>query len=108
MSAITTHVLDTAAGRPMTGVPVILEYRDASGHWQLVARSRTDEDGRVRDLVPDEHALHTGLYQLRFDTSTRSALYPEVTVCFRVDDPSQHFHLPLLLSPFGYTTYRGS
>jgi 5-hydroxyisourate hydrolase len=108
MSLITTHVLDTTAGRPIAGLLVTLEHRDASGQWQLIAEGRTDADGRLRDLLPGDQALPAGLYRLRFDTSARSAFFPEVLLCFRVDDSSQHFHLPLLFSPFGYTTYRGS
>jgi 5-hydroxyisourate hydrolase len=108
MSLITTHVLDTSAGRPIAGLLVTLEHRDASGQWLAIAEGRTDAAGRIPDLLPGDHALETGLYRLRFDTSARSAFFPEVVLCFRVDDPSQHFHLPLLFSPFGYTTYRGS
>jgi 5-hydroxyisourate hydrolase len=108
MSPITTHVLDTTAGRPMSGVPVSLEHQDSSGQWQSIAQGRTDSDGRVRDLLPDGQALQAGLYQLRFDTSERSAFFPEVIVCFRIESPDQHFHVPLLFSPLGYTIYRGS
>src|SRR5271169_4665091 len=100
MSPITTHVLDTTAGRPMSGVPVSLEHRDGSGRWQFIARGCTDSDGRVRDLLPDGQLLHAGLYQLRFDTSERSAFFPEVIVCFRIETADQHFHVPLLFSPF--------
>jgi 5-hydroxyisourate hydrolase len=108
MSPITTHVLDTTAGRPLSGVSVLLEDQDGSGHWQSIARGRTDSDGRVRNLLPDAHVLHPGLYRLRFDTSERSAFFPEVVVCFRIESPNQHFHVPLLFNPYGYTTYRGS
>lgn len=108
MSPITTHVLDTTAGRPVAGLLVTLERKDASGQWHAMGEGRTDADGRIRDLLPADHALPVGLYQLRFDTSALSAFFPEVILCFRVEDPSQHFHLPLLFSPFGYTTYRGS
>ena len=108
MSPITTHVLDSSAGRPAAGVPVTLEYWNPSGGWAPLGQGRTDIDGRVRDLLPDGHVLQPGLYQLLFDTSARSGFFPEVVLRFRVEDPREHFHLPLLLSPFGFTTYRGS
>jgi 5-hydroxyisourate hydrolase len=111
VSGITTHVLDTARGRPAAGVPVTLERGVDSG-WQPVARATTDADGRARDLltsVPD-----SGRYRLTFDTSAyfraagEAAFYPEVSVTFVIAQGEEHFHLPLLLSPFGYSTYRGS
>jgi len=108
MSAITTHVLDAVTGKPAAGVAVTLEYRVAPDMWELLAEGRTDADGRVRDLLQKNHVLKPGLYGLRFDTSARSAFFPEVVLRFRVDDPNQHYHVPLLLSKFSYTTYRGS
>ncbi len=107
MSPITTHVLDAASGKPAAGVSVTLEHQSASGGWELLAQGRTDADGRVRDLLPEGHALEPGVYSLRFDTAAWSSFFPEVVVRFRLEDPRQHFHVPLLLSPFGYTTYRG-
>jgi len=95
-------------GRPATGVRVQLE--DASG--ALLTDSVTDADGRVATLAPD--ALPAGEYRLRFDTGSwfaaagREAFYPEVVVTFRITDVAQHYHVPLLLSPFAYSTYRGS
>ena len=100
MSQVTTHVLDTALGRPAAGVAVTLE-QDGT----VVARGTTDPDGRVGDLGPDR--LDPGTYRLRFDTAARSAFFPEVLVTFAVEDGA-HLHVPLLLSPHGYTTYRGS
>jgi 5-hydroxyisourate hydrolase len=100
MSQVTTHVLDTAAGRPAAGVGVRLE--DDHG---VVARAETDADGRVRDLGPE--LLEPATYRLRFDTSARSSFFPEVVVAFAISDDA-HVHVPLLLSPFGYSTYRGS
>lgn len=111
MSGITTHVLDTSRGRPAEGVPVRLERRQDDA-WQSVGSSSTDGDGRARDLVSGEPAA--GTYRLTFDTaayfSSRGveAFYPVVEVVFEVRDASQHHHVPLLLSPFGYSTYRGS
>ncbi len=107
---ITTHVLDTAQGRPAAGVPVTLE-RAAGGGWTLVARSGTDGDGRVRDLGAERLP---GTYRLRFDTATyfeaqrQAGFYPYVEVVFEIRDAGAHYHLPLLLSPYGYSTYRGS
>lgn len=108
MSPITTHVLDSASGRPASGVRVKLEYQNASGQWEYLAEGAADADGRVRDLLPENYALKPGLYSLRFDTSSRSAFFPEVILRFRVDHPGQRYHVPLLLSPFSFTTYRGS
>ena len=109
MSPITTHVLDTAAGRPAAGVSAVLDMLGSDGHtWNLLGRGVTDADGRIRTLLADGHVLSPGLYRIRFNTSEQSRFFPEVIIEFRVDDPSQHYHVPLLLSPYGYSTYRGS
>ena len=116
MSAVTTHVLDTGSGRPAGGLDVRLERRDPSVRdvaigWQHVASAVTDEDGRVRDMGPN--ALAPGTYRLVFDTGSWyagrgvAAFHPEVTVAFTVTGP-EHLHVPLLLAPFAYSTYRGS
>jgi 5-hydroxyisourate hydrolase len=107
MSAITTHVLDTSAGKPAAGLPVVLEFQ-MSGEWHEIGRGSTDSDGRLRTLVPVDNELQPGTYRISFDTSAKSAFYPRVAVEFIVHDPAQHYHVPLLLSPFGYSTYRGS
>jgi 5-hydroxyisourate hydrolase len=113
MSAITTHVLDTSLGRPAKGVPVTLEV-EAAGGWELVGKGKTNADGRIPDLVAEEITLDAGVYRLIFDTATYFAaqdiegFYPSVTIVFKFDDPAQHYHVPLLLNPFGYSTYRGS
>jgi 5-hydroxyisourate hydrolase len=114
MSGITTHVLDTARGRPASGVPVVLEVRDAGGGWREVGRGATDADGRLRELLPEGFAMAEGQYRLTFDTQAyfatdaAQAFYTEVVVSFVVRDAGAHYHVPLLLSPFGYSTYRGS
>ena len=110
MSAISTHVLDTARGRPAAGVPVVLELQTAPGQWEkLGAGGVTDADGRIAALLPPGVSLRAGIFRLTFDTSAcYQDFYPCVTVVFRVDDPARHYHVPLLLSPYGYTTYRGS
>jgi 5-hydroxyisourate hydrolase len=109
---ITTHVLDTARGLPAQGVPVVLEHATADG-WELLGAGATDVDGRARDLVAGGTALADGRYRLSFDTGAyfrergEAAFYPEVSVVFTVAGDAHH-HVPLLLSPFGYSTYRGS
>ena len=108
MSPITTHVLDSASGKPAAGIAVKLEYQNASGEWEALAEGSTDTDGRLRNLLPENHALKPGVYTLRFDTARSSAFFPEVVLRFRVDNVREHYHVPLLISPFAFTTYRGS
>jgi 5-hydroxyisourate hydrolase len=114
MSAITTHVLDTSRGRPAAGVPVTLEARDSEGVWRELGRGFTDADGRLKELLPPEHKLSKGTYRLNFDTAVYFAaqgtkgFYTEIVISFVVGEASAHYHVPLLLSPYGYTTYRGS
>jgi 5-hydroxyisourate hydrolase len=111
---ISTHVLDTALGKPAQDVPVRLERQDTSGHWLLLGSAHTDQDGRCGQLLPDDKVLPAGIYRLTFDTADYLAaqkldsLYPLVEVTFKVRDGESHFHIPLLLSPNGYTTYRGT
>ena len=111
MSGITTHVLDTARGCPAAGVRVLLERAVGSG-WHPVGRATTDADGRARDLLTS--APEDGHYRLTFDTDTyfrgvgETGFFPEVSVTFVVAHGEDHYHVPLLLSPFGYSTYRGS
>jgi 5-hydroxyisourate hydrolase len=114
MSAITTHILDTARGRPGAGVSIKLERRSDDGGFIELGRGATDADGRLRTLLSPGEALSEGFYRLTFDTGSYFAalgvegFYPEVSVIFEVRDPAQHYHVPLLLSPYGYSTYRGS
>ena len=114
MSAITTHILDIASGRPGAGVPVELERKTNSTGWQKVADGITDSDGRAQDLLSPTDTFLAGQYRLTFDTGAYFAMrgiecfYPSVTVVFEVKDTAQHYHVPLLVSPFGYSTYRGS
>ena len=107
MSGITTHVLDTARGRPAAGVPVRLELRDGE-QWREIGRGTTDDDGRLRTLTGP--SIEAGTYRITFDTGAYNAngFFPEVAIVFEVKDAAQHYHVPLLLSPFGYSTYRGS
>ncbi|HEY7223752.1 MAG TPA: hydroxyisourate hydrolase [Micromonosporaceae bacterium] len=104
--SLSTHVLDTGTGEPASGVPVRLERAHDHG-WLRIAEGVTDDDGRLRDFVPAEQ-WHAATYRLTFDTAARSAFFPEVSIVFFVAEPSRHHHIPLLLSPYGYSTYRGS
>ena len=111
MTQITTHVLDTARGVPAPGVPVRLERVSGRGADEI-GRASTDADGRVGDIGPER--LPAGTYRLVFDTAgyfaqqRTAGFFPEVAVTFTVDGQGQHYHVPLLLSPFGFSTYRGS
>jgi 5-hydroxyisourate hydrolase len=109
---ITTHVLDTAAGRPGKAIAIELE-RDDGGTWHRVGAGVTDDDGRLRTLTP-AGPVDPGAYRLRFHTAAyfaahhQAAFFPIVEIQFTVVDGAQHHHVPLLLSPYGYSTYRGS
>jgi 5-hydroxyisourate hydrolase len=107
--SISTHVLDAVNGRPAVGIAVRLGRRDdASGEWSELSEHVTDADGRVPQLAPE---ASSGDYRLVFATAEYfggATFYPEVTVAFRVSDPAAHHHVPLLLSPYAYSTYRGS
>ena len=114
MSQISTHVLDTAKGKPASGVPVRLECRNSSGKWVLVASAQTDQDGRCSQLLPEGAKLAEGAHRLTFDIASYFAacsvegLYTVVEITFQVRSGESHLHIPLLLSPNCYTTYRGS
>lgn len=108
---ITTHILDTSRGKPAPNVAVKLEMR-RDDEWQEVGRGATDGDGRCKSLTPA--ALKPGVYRLWFDIASYfreqhiETFFPEVVVIFRIDDAAQHYHVPLLVSPYGYSTYRGT
>jgi 5-hydroxyisourate hydrolase len=114
MSAITTHVLDISRGKPAAGIAVLLEFQVSGKEWKQLAHSKTDSDGRAKDLLPERARAEAGTYRLRFDTGDYfralgiESFYPEVVIEFAVRDAAEHYHVPLLLGPFGYTTYRGS
>jgi 5-hydroxyisourate hydrolase len=113
MSAITSHVLDTALGRPAENLVVRLEFCDVDGGFLPLAERATDYQGRIADFLP-AGVLEAGIYRLVFDTQSyfaaglRTTFYPRIEIVFRVAAPEEHYHVPLLLSPFGYSTYRGS
>ena len=114
MSAITTHILDLSRGRPAGGVAVVLEVQSGQEGWQVLGQGTTDADGRLKSLLPAGFKLAPGAYRLIFRTLDYFAaqgvesFYPEVTISFSVTDAAAHYHVPLLLSPYGYSTYRGS
>ena len=113
MSVITTHVLDTARGRPAAGIAVTLELR-ASDEWKLLGQGRTDANGRCNSLLPENARLGPGTYRLVFDVGAyfgsqqTETFYEAVPVVFAIRRPEAHYHVPLLVSPYGYSTYRGS
>jgi 5-hydroxyisourate hydrolase len=112
MSGISTHVLDTALGRPAQGLMVRLAVERPQG-FVLLAKQITDAQGRIADLLGNA-PLEVATYRLHFDTDgylrsvQQTPFFPQVEILFRVSDASSHYHVPLLLSPFGYSTYRGS
>lgn len=114
MSQITTHILDTARGCPAPGVAVSLHRISDTGERRQLTETITNSDGRAGNLLSREVVLEAGAYCLHFDTAAYfeglglEAFYPFVEVVFRIDAGGQHYHVPLLLSPFGYSTYRGS
>ena len=113
MSQITTHVLDTAAGKPAEGIPITLQRSTGNDQWEKIMSGVTNADGRITTLLPVTQKLNPGVYRLLFETKSYfdgksiKAFYPYVTVVFEILE-AEHYHVPLLLSPFGYSTYRGS
>jgi len=109
--SVSTHVLDTARGRPAAGLTVTLSRRKPGSEWSVVGRAVTDREGRVKEL--SSTALEAGEYRLEFATgayfkaSGTEGFYPEVSVVFATAKGDTHVHMPLLLSPFGYSTYKG-
>jgi 5-hydroxyisourate hydrolase len=112
MSAITTHVLDTSRGRPAAGLRVELQVRSGA-EWNSLGVGQTDANGRCGTLM-GERKLQSGAYRLLFDAGSyfkeqhTETFYSEIPIVFEIARPETHYHVPLLLSPFGYSTYRGS
>lgn len=112
MSQLTTHILDTSQGKPAGGVLIVL-YQQQNDDWKEIVRGITNHDGRITDWLPKEELLPAGQYKLKFETGDYykqqmiPSFYPFVEVIFSIIDES-HYHVPLLLNPFGYSTYRGS
>ncbi|MCH7574874.1 MAG: hydroxyisourate hydrolase [Candidatus Marinimicrobia bacterium] len=113
-SPLTTHVLDTAGGQPAAGVAVTLERQLPGGDWQTLGSGTTDSDGRIGSLMADETQVEPGVYRLNFNAGAYFAaqgtatLYGIIPIVFVIDKPQAHLHIPLLLSPYQYSTYRGS
>lgn len=113
MSQITTHILDTSIGKPAKGVQIILQKKMSDNSWKELSKGLTNNDGRLPGLLQDSVVLEPGIYQLQFDTESYyqslkiEGLYPSVSIAFKVKDAS-HYHIPLLLNPYGFSTYRGS
>ena len=110
MSPITTHILDTAKGCPAANIAVTLEFLTDS-RWSTIAKGTSDEDGRIMNWMDVDASMQTGEYRISFKTAiyhNNKGFFPSVTINFTIDDPDQHYHVPLLLSPFSYSTYRGS
>lgn len=113
-SPITTHVLDTSRGRPAEGISIVLERLEDTGEAVVIGRGKTDADGRLRDLLPPEPRPKAGNYRITFDTGAYFAaqgttgFYPSVSITFTLRAPEEHHHVPLLLNPYGFSTYRGS
>lgn len=112
MSQITTHVLDTSSGKPAKGIRIQL-LKQENDKWQSLAEGVTNDDGRIQDLLDKETKLEKGVYRMDFQTGNYftnkklKCFYPHVEIIFNIDS-DDHYHIPLLLSPFGYSTYRGS
>jgi 5-hydroxyisourate hydrolase len=110
--ALSTHVLDANTGRPASNVALTLHRRAEAGSWEPISEGVTDDDGRCGTLAPE--GLQAAIYRLDFDTGAyfvatgQKGFYPEVSIVFEVTEPTRHYHVPLLLSPFAYSTYRGS
>ena len=114
MSTISTHILDLSRGAPAGGVEVYLEAQNTDESWTELSHAWTDDDGRVKPFFLVGEPISGGTYRLVFDTEPYFAgidvecFFPQVTIVFKVDDAAQHYHIPLLISPYGYSTYRGS
>lgn len=113
MTQITSHILDTSRGKPAEGVLITLMQQQGDD-WLMLGTGSTDADGRVSDFTGINEALPAGIYKLTFYLSDyyqamqQASFYPYVDVAFEIGDDGQHYHVPLLLNPFGYSTYRGS
>ncbi len=112
-SPITTHILDISRGKAAAGVAVLLERKEGQG-WKELARGATNADGRVEGLLPAGSRAEAGVYRLTFESEAyfkaqnTASFYPSISVTFNLTQPSEHHHVPLLLSPFGFSTYRGT
>lgn len=114
MKSISTHVLDTSRGKPVPNIPVTLEMHSGKGQWKELATAVTNAEGRISPLLPKGSILEAGRYRLTFATSSyfdsqgTKGFYPYISIVFEISEPNEHYHIPLLLSPFGFSSYRGS
>lgn len=109
MSPITTHILDTAKGCPAAEIPVSLEFLNENKQWQTIAKDKTDADGRIMNWEMPQ--IQPGLYRIHFNIDAYhqgEGFFPTVSIDFRIKQVDEHYHVPLLLSPFSFSTYRGS
>jgi len=106
-SPITTHLLNTSTGKPASNINVSLYFLDEKT-WTLLGKGVSNADGRVSDLLPTDHVLKKGQYKINFDVSTVSTFYPEASITFNIANTNEHYHIPLLISGYGFSTYRGS
>jgi len=110
---ITTHILDTSTGKPASGISVTLFFQNDKSGWNEIASGVTNSDGRIPDILQEEKILETGIYKITFQTKKyfeekkTKSFYPFIEIIFEISN-EEHYHIPLLLSPFGYSTYRGS
>ncbi len=113
-SPITTHVLDLVQGSPANNIPAILEKLNNSDSWETIGNGKTNEDGRIDNLLNNDDPITSGTYRLTFDVApyfeaqNRESFYSSIPIVFNISDTNRHYHVPLLLSQFGYSTYRGS
>lgn len=114
MNTLSTHVLDTSVGKPAEGIDIVLEVRQPDGSWKRLASGTTNADGRVADFLGKSQPVPQGTYRMSFATAAyfqrrqTRCFYPHVDVTFELTSDAEHYHVPLLLSPFGFSTYRGS
>ncbi|MFN8671292.1 MAG: hydroxyisourate hydrolase [Candidatus Sericytochromatia bacterium] len=112
MGHLTTHVLDTSIGKPASNIHVLLEF-NSNGNWEKVTTGITNHDGRIPNFLPDDNLLEKGVYRITFETDNYfnergvTGFYPYVSIVFKIES-EEHYHVPLLLNPYGYSTYRGS
>lgn len=110
---LSVHVLDQVSGQPAPGIAVVLEQQQGQS-WKTLNQGTTDAQGRIKGLFPEKQTLSPGIYRVTFKTGAffraqgTATFFPEIPVLFEVSNPAQHYHIPLLLSPFGYATYRGN